>query len=149
VSRAVRFDAGLLHGPMSALGSFSTDPAGFALPVDVRFANWELRIMRYELTYHEWAAIRPMLPNKPRGVPRLNDRRVLNGIFWVLRSGSPLRSAISGVSMGSILTAAVASSSNRLRRRSSRSPTSQGENVIISGALSARSRRASMVRLMR
>jgi len=22
--------------------------------------------MRYELTDHEWAAIRPMLPNKPR-----------------------------------------------------------------------------------
>jgi hypothetical protein len=24
--------------------------------------------MRYELTDHEWAAIKPMLPNKPRGV---------------------------------------------------------------------------------
>jgi len=23
-----------------------------------------------------------MPPNKPRGVPRVNDRRVLNGIFW-------------------------------------------------------------------
>src|SRR5260221_698088 len=46
--------------------------------------------MRYELTDHEWSAIRPMLPNKPRGVPRVNDRRVLNGIFWVLRSGAPL-----------------------------------------------------------
>jgi hypothetical protein len=41
--------------------------------------------MRYELTDHEWTAIKPMLPNKPRGVPRVNDRRVLNGIFWVLR----------------------------------------------------------------
>jgi transposase len=47
--------------------------------------------MRYELTDCEWAAIKPMLPNKPRGVPRVNDRRVLNGIFWVLRSGSPWR----------------------------------------------------------
>jgi transposase len=47
--------------------------------------------MRYELTDHEWAAIKPMLPNKPRGVPRVNDRRVLNGIFWVLRSGAPWR----------------------------------------------------------
>lgn len=47
--------------------------------------------MRYELTDHEWAAIRPMLPNKPRGVSRVNDRRVLNGIFWVLRSGAPWR----------------------------------------------------------
>jgi transposase len=33
--------------------------------------------MRYELTDDEWAAIRPMFPNKPRGVPRVNDRRVL------------------------------------------------------------------------
>ena len=43
--------------------------------------------MRYALTDYEWAAIKPMLPNKPRGVPRVNDRRVLNGIFWVLRFG--------------------------------------------------------------
>lgn len=47
--------------------------------------------MRYELTDCEWAAIKPFLPNKPRGVPRVNDRRVLNGIFWVLRSGAPWR----------------------------------------------------------
>jgi transposase len=47
--------------------------------------------MRYELTDFEWAAIKPFLPNKPRGVPRANDRRVLNGIFWVLRSGAPWR----------------------------------------------------------
>jgi transposase len=47
--------------------------------------------MRYELTDEEWAAIKPMPPNKPRGVPRVNDRRVLNGIFWVLRSGAPWR----------------------------------------------------------
>ena len=47
--------------------------------------------MRYELTDYEWTAIKPMLPNKPRGVPRVNDRRVLNGIFWVLRSGAPLQ----------------------------------------------------------
>jgi transposase len=47
--------------------------------------------MRYELTDCEWTAIKPMLPNKPRGVPRLNDRWVLNSIFWVLRSGAPWR----------------------------------------------------------
>ena len=45
--------------------------------------------MRYELTNVEWATIKPVLPNRPRGVPRVNDRRVLNGIFWVLRSGAP------------------------------------------------------------
>jgi transposase len=47
--------------------------------------------MRYELTDHEWSAIKPMLPNKVRGVPPVNDRRVLNAIFWVLRSGAPWR----------------------------------------------------------
>jgi transposase len=47
--------------------------------------------MHYELTDHEWVAIKAMLPNKPRGVARVNDRRVLNGIFWVLRSGAPWR----------------------------------------------------------
>ena len=44
--------------------------------------------MRYELSDYEWTTIKPMLPNKPRGVPRVNDRRVLNGTFWVLRSGA-------------------------------------------------------------
>ena len=51
----------------------------------------EPQIMRYELNDFEWTAIKPMLPNKPRGVWRVNDRRVLNGIFWVLRSGGPWR----------------------------------------------------------
>jgi len=37
--------------------------------------------MRYELSDYEWTAIKPMLPNKPRGVRRVNDRRVLGGIF--------------------------------------------------------------------
>jgi len=39
----------------------------------------------YELSDFEWDVIAPLLPNKPRGVPRVDDRRVLNGIFWVLR----------------------------------------------------------------
>ena len=46
------------------------------------------QIMRYELCDYEWGIIKLMLPNKPRGNPRVDDRRVLNGIFWVLRSGA-------------------------------------------------------------
>src|SRR5262245_18799372 len=38
---------------------------------------------RYDLSDFEW--------RKPRGVLRVDDRRVLNGIFWVLRSGAPWR----------------------------------------------------------
>ena len=40
---------------------------------------------RYELTDFEWSIIEPLLPNKPRGVPRVDDRRVLSGIYWRLR----------------------------------------------------------------
>jgi len=47
--------------------------------------------MRYELNDYEWRVIKPMPPNKPRGVPRVDDRRVLIGIFWVLRSSVPVR----------------------------------------------------------
>ncbi len=44
------------------------------------------------MTYRvEWRLIEPLLPNKPRGVARVDDRRVINGIFYVLRTGSPWR----------------------------------------------------------
>jgi len=51
----------------------------------------------YELSDFEWGVIGPLLPNKPRGVPRVDDRRVLNGIFWVLRTGAPC-----GLCLGSL-----------------------------------------------
>ena len=47
------------------------------------------QLRRYELSDAEWAIIDPLLPRKSRGVARVEDRRVLNGIFWRLRSGSP------------------------------------------------------------
>lgn len=46
---------------------------------------------RYDLTDFEWRIIEPLLPNRSRGVARVDDRRVLNGIFWVLRCGAPWR----------------------------------------------------------
>ena len=44
--------------------------------------------MRYELTDYEWAAIKPVLPNKPRGVPRVSDRRALHRIQHVSLSAA-------------------------------------------------------------
>src|ERR1700760_2308078 len=44
---------------------------------------------RYELSDFEWSIIQPLLPNKPRGIARADDRKVLNGIYWRLRTGSP------------------------------------------------------------
>jgi transposase len=46
---------------------------------------------RFDLSDAEWRVISPLLPNKSRGVPRTDDRRVLNAIFYVLRTGSPWR----------------------------------------------------------
>lgn len=46
---------------------------------------------RFDLTDREWEIIAPLLPDKPRGVPRADDRRVLSGIFYILRTGSPWR----------------------------------------------------------
>ncbi len=42
---------------------------------------------RFDLTDFEWSVIQPLLPNKPRGVPRVDDRRVLNGIFLAFADG--------------------------------------------------------------
>ena len=42
---------------------------------------------RFDLTDSEWRVVAPLLPNKPQGVPRVDARRVLSGILWVLRTG--------------------------------------------------------------
>jgi transposase len=49
-------------------------------------------VRRYELTDPEWASIEPLLPAAAStGRPRRPVREVWNGIFWILRSGSPWR----------------------------------------------------------
>src|SRR6476660_3602908 len=48
-----------------------------------------MKARRYELSDFEWSIIEPLLPSKPRGKPRADDRKVLNGIYWRLRTGAP------------------------------------------------------------
>jgi len=50
---------------------------------------------RFDLSDEEWALIAPHLPGgdgRPRvGRPTQEDRRVLDGIFYILRTGAPWR----------------------------------------------------------
>ena len=52
-------------------------------------------IGRFDLTDWEWSVIEPLLPGRARkgarGRPRKDDRRVLNGIFFILRTGASWR----------------------------------------------------------
>ncbi len=47
--------------------------------------------MRYDLTDFEWSVIEPVPPKERPGPRRRDDRGVMNGIFWVLRTGAPWR----------------------------------------------------------
>lgn len=44
---------------------------------------------RFDLMDAEWAVIEPLLPTDVRSKERVEDRRVLNRIFWQLRTGAP------------------------------------------------------------
>ena len=46
---------------------------------------------RYDLSDEEWTIIEPLLPRRGKGKRRVDDRRVVNGIFYVLRTGAPWR----------------------------------------------------------
>ena len=45
------------------------------------------------LSEEQFARLQPLLPNKVRGVPRVDDRRVISGILHVLQSGCRWRDA--------------------------------------------------------
>jgi len=44
---------------------------------------------RFDLSDFELTVIQPLLPTKVRGFARVDDRRVINGILWRLRTGAP------------------------------------------------------------
>ena len=46
--------------------------------------------MRFDLTDEEWALLEPLMP-KARKSARVDDRRIMNAIFYVLRTGMPWR----------------------------------------------------------
>ena len=46
--------------------------------------------MRFDLSDEEWAVLEPLLP-KSRKSARAYDRKIMNAIFYVLRTGMPWR----------------------------------------------------------
>ena len=44
--------------------------------------------MRYDLTDSEWSVVEPLLPMHRRGPKPKNNRQVLNGMFYILRTGA-------------------------------------------------------------
>ena len=46
---------------------------------------------RYELTDEAWERIEPLLPKQGPGGQWADHRTILNGMFWILNSGSPWR----------------------------------------------------------
>ena len=44
-------------------------------------------VQGFWLSDAQWARLVPLLPNKPRGVPRVDNRRVISSIIVALQSG--------------------------------------------------------------
>src|SRR6056297_1116079 len=55
----------------------------------VQTAGGRMQVARSDMSDLEWEFIKAVLPNKTRGKKRVDDRRVINGIFYVLRTGIP------------------------------------------------------------
>jgi len=47
-----------------------------------------------DLTDEQWEVLKPLIPVPPRrpdgrGRPRIDDREILNGVLWIMRTGAP------------------------------------------------------------
>src|ERR1035437_551679 len=47
-------------------------------------------VMRFDLSDEDWALLEPLLP-KSRKSARVDDRKIMTAIFYVLRTGMPWR----------------------------------------------------------
>ena len=48
---------------------------------------------RYDISDHDWEIVAPHLPGSPGSVgrPAQDNRRFINAVFWILRTGAPWR----------------------------------------------------------
>lgn len=52
-----------------------------------------MTLRRYELSDEQWAKVEPLLPGRQgmRGRPAEDNRKFLNAVMWLARSGAPWR----------------------------------------------------------
>jgi transposase len=55
--------------------------------------------MRFDLTDEEWALLEPLMP-KSRKSARVDDRKILNAIFYVLRTAARPGASYASVQVG-------------------------------------------------
>lgn len=48
-------------------------------------------MQRHELTDKEWDLLAPLIPSAVTGRPMVDDRRVINGMVYKIRTGMPWR----------------------------------------------------------
>ncbi len=75
-------------GPCTRILTFRADPSPFPRAVHMEF---EACGDRHDVSDAEREILRSVLPRKHQGPRRVHDRRVMNGIFFVLRTGTPWR----------------------------------------------------------
>jgi hypothetical protein len=76
------------------LGSVLTEVFTVSVSSDSLYSKrpgWSRQMSRSDMSDLEWAFVKCVLPNKSRGVKRVDDRRLINGIFCTLRVGCPWR----------------------------------------------------------
>ena len=69
------------------------------LPLKIKVAQKNqvceaMSLKQYELTKEQWERIKPLLPPEEtgkRGRPRKDNRTMLNGMLWIVRSGAQWR----------------------------------------------------------
>ncbi|WP_374215543.1 transposase [Streptomyces sp. RKCA744] len=44
-------------------------------------------VRRHDLTDHEWELLAPLIPRASTGRPRVEDRRLINGMVYKIRTG--------------------------------------------------------------
>jgi transposase len=84
---------GLTPAGRKALAEMDRDRREHEFRRDARFkaSDRSLELEPIDLTDEEWRLIEPLLPSKPRSASRMESRRVVSGIFHVLRTGAAWR----------------------------------------------------------